>query len=303
MQIYGNPGPIRTGVSYVRAPGDYYCPSWAMSLIYHCKILACNPNSRWLLMLEDDLKQEILDNGNIPRHVAIIMDGNGRWAQMRSRPRVFGHRRGMESVRAVVEASRELGVEVLTLYAFSEENWKRPEAEIKALMMILRNYIRRERRQLRDNGIRVGCIGHWEKIESSSRKAIQEAIEYTSGQSKMLLNLAISYGSRTEILEAARKLCSEAAEGRIAPDKIDEEMFSDSLYTSGLPDPDLLIRTSGEMRISNFLLWQIAYTELYISQTLWPDFRKEHYFEAVAAFQKRERRFGRVKSTSGGNGL
>ncbi len=254
-------------------------------------------------MREDDLKQEILDNGNIPRHVAIIMDGNGRWAQMRGRPRVFGHRRGMESVRAVVEASRELGVEVLTLYAFSEENWKRPEAEIKALMVILRNYIRRERRQLRDNGIRVGCIGHWERIESSSRKAIQEAIEFTSGQNRMLLNLAISYGSRTEILEATRKLCGEAAAGRIAPDKIDEEMFSSSLYTSGLPDPDLLIRTSGEMRISNFLLWQIAYTELYISQVLWPDFRKEHFYEAVAAFQKRERRYGMVKGASGGNGL
>lgn len=268
-----------------------------------CKILACKPDSRWFLMNEDELKQEILVNGNIPRHVAIIMDGNGRWAQMRGRPRVFGHRRGMESVRAVVEASRELGVQVLTLYAFSEENWKRPEAEIKALMMILRNYIRRERRQLRDNGIRVGCIGHWERIESSSRKAIQEAIEYTSGQSRMLLNLAISYGSRTEILEAARKLCRDAAEGRVAPDKIDEEMFSGSLYTSGLPDPDLLIRTSGEMRISNFLLWQIAYTELFISQTLWPDFRKEHYYEAVAAFQKRDRRFGMVKSASGGNGL
>jgi len=254
-------------------------------------------------MNETELKQEILANGNIPAHVAIIMDGNGRWAQLRGRPRVFGHRRGMQAVRAAVEASRELGVKVLTLYAFSEENWKRPEAEIKALLMILRNYIRRERRELRDNGIRVGCIGRWERIEPTSRKAIQEAIEYTAGQDRMLLNLAISYGSRSEILDATRKLCAEAAAGRLDPESVDEALFSDSLYTAGLPDPDLLIRTSGELRISNFLLWQIAYTEIYISQILWPDFSKADFYDAVAAFQKRERRFGMVKGTTGGNGV
>lgn len=245
-------------------------------------------------MSEIELKEKILAGGNIPCHVAIIMDGNGRWAQSRGRPRVFGHQRGMKAVRASVEAARELGVKVLTLYAFSEENWKRPPAEVKTLMMILRNYIKKERKALRDNGIRVGCIGRLEKLESSSRKAIEDAIAYTADRNDMLLNLAVSYGSRTEILDAAKKLCGEVAEGLVSPEQIDERLFSDRLYTSGLPDPDLLIRTSGELRISNFLLWQIAYTEIYITPILWPDFGKGDFFEAVLAFQKRERRFGGV---------
>jgi undecaprenyl diphosphate synthase len=246
-------------------------------------------------MNESGLKAKLIENGNIPSHVAIIMDGNGRWAQNRGRPRVYGHQQGMKSVREVVEGCRELGCRVLTLYAFSEENWSRPVSEIKALMILLRNYITKEKKNLRDNGIRVGCIGRLEKLSPAPRKAIQNAIEFTSDQDRMLLNLAVSYGSRTEILDAVRGLAQEVAAGKLEPDEIDEKKFSAALYTADLPEPDLLIRTSGEMRISNFLLWQIAYTEIYITDVLWPDFRKQNLFEAVAAFQKRDRRFGRVE--------
>ncbi len=246
-------------------------------------------------MKESEIKSRIIENGNIPRHVAIIMDGNGRWAQNRGRPRVYGHQQGMKSVREVVEGCRELGCEVLTLYAFSEENWNRPRKEIVALMRLLQNYIDKEKKKLRDNGIRVGCIGRLEKLSEGPRNAIQDAIEYTSDQNQMLLNLAVSYGSRTEIVDALRRVSREVAEGRLAVEDIDEQRLNQALYTADLPDPDLLIRTSGEMRLSNFLLWQIAYTEIYITDVLWPDFRKHNLYEAVADFQKRERRFGKVK--------
>ena len=246
-------------------------------------------------MKESEIKSRIIENGNIPRHVAIIMDGNGRWAQKRGRPRVYGHQQGMKSVREVVEGCRELGCEVLTLYAFSEENWNRPRREIKALMRLLQNFIDKEKKKLRDNGIRVGCIGRLEKLSEGPRNAIQDAIEYTSDQNQMLLNLAVSYGSRTEIIDAVRRVSREVAEGRLAVEDINEQRLNQALYTADLPDPDLLIRTSGEMRLSNFLLWQIAYTEIYITDVLWPDFRKYELYEAVAAFQKRERRFGKVK--------
>ena len=245
-------------------------------------------------MNESELKAKLIENGNIPSHVAIIMDGNGRWAQKRGKPRVYGHQQGMKSVREVVEGCRELGCKVLTLYAFSEENWSRPASEIKALMLLLRSYITKEKKSLRDNGIRVGCIGRLEKLSPVSRKAIRDAIEFTSDQDQMLLNLAVSYGSRTEILDAVRSLARQVVKGELAPEEIDEKKFSAALYTADLPEPDLLIRTSGEMRISNFLLWQIGYTEIYITDVLWPDFRKQNLLEAVAAFQKRERRFGRV---------
>lgn len=247
-------------------------------------------------MTEAELKAEISQNGNVPRHLAIIMDGNGRWAQMRSRPRVYGHQQGMKAVRAVVEGSRELGCEVLSLYAFSEENWKRPMGEVRALMRLLQNYIEREREELRKNGIRLNCLGHLERLDPTPRRALEEAVEYTKNESRMLLNLAISYGSRTEIVDAARRLCHKAAEGTLDPEDVDEKILADGLYTAGQPDPDLLIRTSGEMRISNFLLWQIAYTEIYFTSVLWPDFTKKELFEAVIAFQKRERRFGKVKN-------
>lgn len=246
-------------------------------------------------MAESELKSQILARGNIPGHVAIIMDGNGRWAQMRGRPRIFGHQKGMVSVRQTVEGCRELGCKVLTLYAFSEENWKRPRKEIQALMLLLKNYIMKEREALREQGIRVGCIGRLEKLDPAPRRAIEEAIEYTAGQNQMLLNLAVSYGSRTEIVDAARKLCCRVEEGSLEPEDVCEQDLVQALYTAQIPDPDLLIRTSGEMRISNFLLWQIAYTEIYITDVLWPDFRKKDLFEAVLDFQKRDRRFGKVK--------
>jgi len=247
-------------------------------------------------MTESKLKALIIENGNIPRHIAIIMDGNGRWAEMRGKPRVYGHQHGMNAVRAVVEGCRELGCEALTLYAFSEENWRRPQVEINVLMRLLRKYIEKERDNLRKNGIRLRCLGRLGKIDPGPREALEEAMTYTAHCSDMVLNLAISYGSRTEIVDAARHLCREAAAGRLDPESVDESTITGALYTAGLPDPDLLIRTSGEMRISNFLLWQIAYTEMYITSILWPDFSKKDLFEAIVEFQKRDRRFGRVKS-------
>ena len=247
-------------------------------------------------MTESKLKALIIENGNIPGHIAIIMDGNGRWAEMRGRPRVYGHQHGMDAVRAVVEGCRELGCQALTLYAFSEENWKRPRVEINVLMRLLRKYIEKERDNLRENGIRLMCLGRLGKIDPGPREALEKAMGYTADCSDMVLNLAVSYGSRSEIVDAARYLCREAAAGRLDPESVDESTVTGALYTAGLPDPDLLIRTSGEMRISNFLLWQIAYTEIYITSILWPDFTKKNLFEAIGEFQKRDRRFGRVKN-------
>jgi undecaprenyl diphosphate synthase len=247
-------------------------------------------------MSEQQLKESVISGGNIPRHVAIIMDGNGRWAQERGRPRVFGHQHGMHAVRAVVEGCREVGCEVLTLYAFSEENWKRPVTEIKVLMRLLRNYIERERDNLKENDIRLQCLGRMDKVAPAARKALEAAMEYTSGCSSMVLNLAISYGSRSEIVDAVRSLGREIEAGTLASADVGEEAIAGKLYTAGLPDPDLLIRTSGEMRISNFLLWQIAYTEIYITSVLWPDFRKAELYKAILDYQQRERRFGMVKT-------
>ncbi len=249
-------------------------------------------------MSEQQLKERVITGGNIPRHVAIIMDGNGRWAQERGKPRVFGHQHGMHAVRAVVEGCREVGCEALTLYAFSEENWKRPAAEIKVLMRLLRHYIERERNNLKDNDIRLLCPGRMEKVAPAARKALEDAMEFTSSCSSMVLNLAISYGSRSEIVDAVQALGREIAAGKLDPGDIGEDEIAGQLYSAGQPDPDLLIRTSGEMRISNFLLWQIAYTEIYVTSVLWPDFRKAELYEAILDYQKRERRFGMVKSTA-----
>ena len=245
-------------------------------------------------MTLDNLKNQILANGNIPEHIAVIMDGNGRWAKAKGQPRVFGHREGMKSVRSVVEGCREIGCKVLTLYAFSEENWSRPRAEIDALMKLLQTYIVKEREELKKNGVRVGCIGRLDKLDKSPRKAILEAIEYTADQSRMQLILAISYSSRSEMVDSVRKLAEQVREGTLGVDDIDEEQISRNLYTADIPDPDLLIRTSGEMRLSNFLLWQAAYTELYVTDVLWPDFRKADLFSAIADYQKRDRRFGKI---------
>ena len=242
----------------------------------------------------EQLLQEIRLNGTVPRHVAVIMDGNGRWAQERGQPREFGHRAGMRAVRQAVEAAGDAGVEVLTLYAFSHENWGRPATEISALMGLLELYVRRERRDLKEKGIEVRCIGELNRLGPRTRAAIQSIVDHTRGGARMRLNLAISYGARQEIVNAARKLAERVAAGTLLPGEIDEELFSQQLLTPDDPDPDLLIRTSGEMRISNFMLWQLAYTELYVTPVLWPDFDREHFFRALLDFQRRERRFGRV---------
>lgn len=247
--------------------------------------------------MSSDLLQSVRVNGIVPRHVAIIMDGNGRWARERSRPREFGHRAGMQSVRETVEAAIEAGVEVLTLFAFSQENWHRPQGEVSALMTLLELYVRKERRDLREKGVEVQVIGEMERLGPRTRAALQGIVEHTRGGTKLRLNLAISYGSRSEIARAARLLAERVRNGTLVPEEIDEELFSSHLYTAGLPDPDLLIRTSGELRISNFMLWQLAYTEMHITPVLWPDFTREHFYGAILDFQRRERRFGRVLAT------
>jgi undecaprenyl diphosphate synthase len=227
----------------------------------------------------------------LPAHVAIIMDGNGRWAAQRHLPRVEGHRAGIDSVRDVVETSARLGIGVLTLYAFSVENWKRPRAEISTLMMLLKRYIRLELGNLNSNNIRFRVIGRSEELSPDVRHELEIGIRETAGNSGMLFNIALNYGGRTEIVDAVRR----ALAAGIQPDDLDERRFSDLLYTAGQPDPDLLIRTSGEMRISNFLLWQIAYAEIWVTETLWPDFRRRDLLEAVLAYQKRDRRYGGIK--------
>jgi undecaprenyl diphosphate synthase len=236
-------------------------------------------------------------NGDVPRHVAIIMDGNGRWARSRGRPREFGHRAGMAAVREAVEGAIEAGIEVLTLYAFSQENWKRPAGEVTALMGLLELYVRRESRDLRARGVEVRAMGRLDQLGPRTRAALQGIVEATEGGPNLRLNLAISYGGRAEIVDAARRLAERVARGTLVPEEIDEELLAENLYTRGLPDPDLLIRTSGEQRISNFMLWQLAYTELHITPVLWPDFDRENLFEAVLDYQRRERRFGRVAAS------
>jgi len=238
--------------------------------------------------------EQLIARGNVPRHVAIIMDGNGRWAKARGVPRLMGHRAGRESVREAVKGCVALGVDVLTLYTFSIENWQRPAREVAALMTILRQTLRAERRELRESNVRLQVIGRTHELPAAVREEIAVTQEYLSGCDGMLLNLALSYSGRAEIVDAVRRLLQDARERRFDPAKLDGELFASYLYTAGLPDPDLLIRTSGEMRISNFLLWQLAYTELWITGTLWPDFRRRHLFEAVADYQGRERRFGRT---------
>ena len=228
----------------------------------------------------------------LPKHVAIIMDGNGRWAKKHSLKRIMGHQRGMESVREAVSTCHELGIEVLTLYAFSTENWRRPKTEIKALMLLLKKYIRSEIDELHQKDIRVNAIGNIEKLPKEVTSTIKAAIEKTKNNSSMVLNVALSYSGREEILMAALKIAEKIKAGRLACADIDETTFSKHLYTAGLPDPDLLIRTSGELRISNFLLWQIAYTELYVTDALWPDFRKDDLYIALLDYQQRKRRFG-----------
>ncbi|MCH7945192.1 MAG: di-trans,poly-cis-decaprenylcistransferase [Armatimonadetes bacterium] len=245
-------------------------------------------------MPSSELLQQIRLHGQVPRHVAIIMDGNGRWAKHRSLPRAAGHKEGMKAVRETIEGAIEAGIEILTLFAFSTENWQRPRHEITALMGLLRLYAAKEKADLREQGVEVHVLGDVAALDGVTRRAVEQIAAETAGGLNLRLNLMISYSGREEILRACRELVRRAAEGDLAPDQVDEELFRECLFTRGLPDPDLLIRTSGELRLSNFMLWQLAYTELYMTRVLWPDFSRADLFRAVSDFQERDRRFGRV---------
>lgn len=229
---------------------------------------------------------------NLPYHVAIIMDGNGRWAQKRNMPRAMGHRQGVESLREIVEACLELGIKILTVYAFSTENWKRPKEEVDILMNLLVEYLQKEISSLHQQGVRINPIGEISRLPLPAIRELEKAQAKTKHNDRLILNVALNYGGRAEIVQAVKEIAGLIKEGKIQPDEITEEIISNHLATRAMPDPDLLIRPSGEYRISNFLLWQIAYTEFWITDTLWPDFRKEHLLEAIRAYQKRERRFG-----------
>jgi undecaprenyl diphosphate synthase len=244
--------------------------------------------------LSKEQLRSMIDHQNLPRHVAIIMDGNGRWARARILPRIAGHRVGMGAALNIVEAASNLGIEVLTLYAFSVENWRRPAEEVNSLMKLLVEYLKREVSSMMRNNIRFQAIGRIEGLPVWVQQQIDWAVEETRRNTGMLLNVALNYGGQSEIVDAAKRIIEAVKNKRLEPDKLDEKTFAGYLYTAGLPDPDLLIRTSGEMRISNFLLWQSAYAELLITQTLWPDFREREFLQAIIEYQKRERRFGDI---------
>ncbi len=255
------------------------------------------PASMHVMEIDNEKDLEALKCAErLPKHIAIIMDGNGRWAQRRNLPRIAGHKVGRESVRSTVRTCAKLGVDVLSLYTFSLENWRRPKAEVQALMRFLRNVLESEYLELRDNDIRLKASGKLEMLPDKTRRALDATIEKLSSNTGMILNLCISYGGRSEIVEAARRLATSAVNGDIRPESIDERIFSENLYTAGLPDPDLLIRTSGELRISNFFLWQIAYCEIVVTDVLWPDFREKDLLAAIREYLGRERRFGAVDS-------
>ncbi len=237
-----------------------------------------------------------LDPGKMPRHVAIIMDGNGRWAQQKLMNRIKGHEHGVQTVREITRACRELEIPFLTLYAFSTENWQRPAHEVTALMNLLVRFLKSETGELVAKGIRLNAIGQLNRLPDKVRQTLDEAIRQTAHNKGLTLTLALSYGGRSELVQMARLLADKACRGEIDPRGIDEAVVADHLYTAGLPDPDILIRTSGEMRISNFLLWQIAYTELFVTPTFWPDFNRQELISILQSFQKRERRFGRVET-------
>lgn len=241
----------------------------------------------------EDFKSQI-NTANLPNHIAIIMDGNGRWAEMKGKPRVFGHKNGVKSVREVIEGCREIGVNYLTLYAFSTENWNRPKLEVKTLMALLVSSLRKELKSLVKNNIKLNTIGNIENLPEKARIELAEVVEKTKNNTSLTLTLALSYGSREEIVNVIRNISKKVVNNQIAIEEINENIINNHLYTFSLPDVDLLIRTSGEKRISNFLLWQIAYAELYFTDTLWPDFRKENLFNAIVDYQQRERRFGKT---------
>lgn len=247
----------------------------------------------------EDLFLAKIDKRRIPAHVAIIMDGNGRWAKKRALPRLAGHKAGVKSVKRAVEAANDLGVKHLTVYAFSLENWRRPEDEVKGLMKLLVETVKGELDELNKQGIRLNALGRWRELPPEIVRVIDESLEITKGNTKGNLNLAVNYGGRAEIVDAAKRLAAEAVSGSVQLDDIDEETFASRLYAPEIPDPDLFIRTSGEMRISNFLLWELAYTELWVTPVLWPDFTKEDFYEAVFEFQQRHRRFGGLDGETG----
>jgi undecaprenyl diphosphate synthase len=253
------------------------------------QLLACIPAGS-----PDETLARQVNFEQLPAHVAIIMDGNGRWAAQRHLPRVEGHRAGIDSVRDVVETSARLGIGVLTLYAFSIENWKRPRTEVNTLMLLLKRYLRSELDTLHRNNIRFQVIGRPEELAPDVRRELEVGIDQTAANSGMRFNIALNYGGRAEIVDAARRAMASG----LSPLDLDERRFGEFLYTAGQPDPDLLIRTSGEMRVSNFLLWQIAYSEIWVTETLWPDFRRRDLLEAVVAYQKRERRYGGIKPSA-----
>jgi len=236
-----------------------------------------------------------IDAGKIPKHIAIIMDGNGRWAEQRGLPRIAGHKAGAEALRRVMQACDELNIEFLTVYAFSTENWRRPQEEVDALMLLLEEYLIKEVDELHANNIRLLAIGSLNKLPATVQKALAAAMQKTKNNTKRTLVLAVNYGGRREIVEAAQNIAQTVLEGKLNPADIDEQVFQNYLYTASLPDPDLLIRASGEMRLSNFLLWQLAYTELWVSEVNWPDFGRLQILQAIASYQQRERRFGGLK--------
>ena len=252
------------------------------------------PNLSKKNTIPDQPASERVTLENLPRHLAIIMDGNGRWAKERNLSRIEGHRAGAESVRVIVRSCRKIGIPVLTLYAFSKENWQRPSREVQALWRLLSRYLKSELGEMMENSIRLNAIGDIQELPKSVHRLLVETMEQTGANRDMVLNLALSYSGRSEIVRAAQKLAAACVENKLKPVEIDEEIFANNLYTADMPDPDLLIRTSGEQRISNFLLWQMAYTELYVSPLYWPDFREPELMEALADYQRRERRFGKT---------
>lgn len=235
-----------------------------------------------------------ITSGRLPKHIAIIMDGNGRWAKQQNKPRVFGHKNGVKSVRDVIEASAEIGVEYLTLYAFSTENWNRPKLEVRTLMSLLVSSLKKELKTLQDNNIKLSMIGDLTMMPSNAQKELEDVMKKTKNNTRLTLTLALSYGSRDEIVNVIKKISEKVVKNELQIEEISENIINNHLYTFSLPDVDLMIRTSGEQRISNFLLWQSAYAELYFSKVLWPDFRRNHLFEAIKDYQNRERRFGKT---------
>lgn len=243
-------------------------------------------------MNKEDEREPILDAGKLPRHIAIIMDGNGRWAKKRLMPRTVGHRAGMASLKKIVRASSDIGISVLTVYAFSTENWKRPRTEVDYLMNLLIEFLRKEIDELHREKVKIGVLGDYEPLPQECKVEIERALQLTANNNGLILNIALNYGSRREIIRAVEKIAEKVLNRDISINDIDEQLFAGFLYTADCPDPDLLIRTAGENRISNFLLWQIAYSELWITETLWPDFSRKHLVQAIYDYQHRERRFG-----------